>query len=487
MGKLMTELGTGQGWLKAGFLGLAKSGKTYTALMLGLITREHFGLDGPIAMYDTEGGSPYIGPTVQQATGKPLLGIRSRSFDDMLALGMEAEQEGAAVLIVDSVTHPWRELMDAYLQRVNNARAAKGLSRRTRLEFQDWGPIKETWGKWTDFYLNSKLHIIVCGRAGDVWSWETNEETDRKELRSVGVKMKTETEFGFEPSLLVHMERDHHPDGTLVHNATVLGDRFGLIDAKETAFKGHGDWKKDRAAVGQFFMPHLQALQPGAHAPIDTEVRTNMDVDEEGNNELARWRREKTIVLEEIKGWLLKAWPGSTTSEKSAKADLLEEIFATRSWTKVENLPLSILRAGFEVVRERVEKKLGIKQPDDDVPSVDNQTTQRITHACEDCGQGFTGLPEDETCFACNGKVRPIDDADQTQEEPKDKPKDKPKSKRKKAKKKTAKAAKKTAGVAYACMKCGQQYMEVPQTGLCTVAGCFGRIVVGAEKVQGAA
>ena len=53
----LDELESEPGFLKGGFLGETSSGKTTTAMMLAIAVRRHFKLDGPISMFDTEGGS----------------------------------------------------------------------------------------------------------------------------------------------------------------------------------------------------------------------------------------------------------------------------------------------------------------------------------------------------------------------------------------------------------------------------------------------
>lgn len=363
--KLLNTLGTGQGYLRGGLLGFPKSGKTYTGLLLVIATRQMIGSNGPIAMFDTEGGSEYIAKMVKQLTGQDLIGIRSRSFDDMLAAAKECEKDGIGFYFVDSVTHPWRELCDAYLKKVNEARKRKHLSARKRLEFQDWNPIKTTWGAWTEWYLNAPVHNVICGRAGFIYEYQTNEETQRKELMTTGVKMKTETEFGFEPSLLVEMERvSHRGDGRpMGHMATVIGDRFGVIDGCQQEFVAQGSPAKDLEVVMKFFRPHLEALQPGTHATVDTTVKSDLDIDENGHDEVMRWRREKEIFLEEIQGEILRAYPGQTKEEKMAKADLIETVFNTRSWTKISMLPNDILKAGLGTMRKLVSKEIEPPEP----------------------------------------------------------------------------------------------------------------------------
>lgn len=341
----LETMGNGQGYLKAGFLGFPKSGKTYTAALLAIGTRTYMAHDGPIAMFDTEGGSEYIAPAIKQATGKDLIGVRSHSFDDMLACGQQCEKDGVAVLIVDSVTHPWRELCEAHLAKINAGRKSRQLSPRLRLEFSDWNILKPYWAKWTDFYLNSKLHIIICGRAGYEWDFsEPDEESGKRELRKTGVKMKTEGEFGFEPSLLVEMERAQEVrDGTriLTHTATVLGDRFGAIDGKQANNPGF-----------EFFEPHVALLKPGAHAPVDTSLKTDTGVDGNGQDAWGRERREREILAEEIQGEMMRVYPGQTAAEKKGKAELLETFFNTRSWTKVTTKTKSAdLRDGLDKMR----------------------------------------------------------------------------------------------------------------------------------------
>lgn len=347
MSKLQ-ELGGGQGYLKAGFLGFAGSGKTYTSMLLALGLRKHLKLPGAIAMFDTEAGSEYVAQIVKRETGKALLGIRSRSLGDLIDVGKECEKTGVSVLVADSMTHVWRELCDSYLKAVNDARAQKNLGPRTRMEFQDWGPIKDKFGRWTEFYLNSRLHVIVAGRAGHEYDYEDNEETGKKELIKTGVRMKTEGEFGFEPSLLVEMDRIQVRDagkltGRVIRQATIIKDRFAVIDGQQFENPGF-----------DAFLPHVALLSPGAHSPVDVESRTAMDIDESGDAEFARERKARAILAEEIQGELVARWPGMTAEEKKGKAALLHDIFRTRSWTAVENMQSTQLREGLKRLRERL-------------------------------------------------------------------------------------------------------------------------------------
>lgn len=341
---LLQPIGRGQGYLKAGFLGFPKSGKTYTSVLLACGLRDYLKLAGPIAMLDTEGGSEYVAGLVRERTGLELLGVKSRAFDDLIALAREAEAGGVSVLIVDSITHVWRELCSSYMSRLNEQLRKQRKPTRSKMQLGDIMQVKELWSAWPDLYLNAKLHIVICGRAGFEWDTEETDEGEKKLIKT-GVKMKVESEFGFEPSLLCLMEREQtegeggHP--VIKHRATVLGDRFGVIDGASAL-----------NPTFDFFAPHVRLLTPGAHTPIDTSVKSQPQVDESGDAAWSREKRQRTIFAEEIQGLLVAKWPGQTAAEKQAKAACLAHIFQTHSWTKIsEGTPAGELKAGLECLR----------------------------------------------------------------------------------------------------------------------------------------
>jgi hypothetical protein len=76
---------------------------------------------------------------------------------------------------------------------------------------------------------------------------------------------------------------------------------------------------------------------------------------EDGDSEWNRERRTRTILAEEIQGLLTAHVPGLGAADKQRKAALLFEVFNTRSWTAVENLPSQTLRHGLAVLREKLE------------------------------------------------------------------------------------------------------------------------------------
>ena len=336
---------------------------TPTIALTAAAIRRFFKLDVPISLFDTENGAVYLAPLIKQLTGSKPLVKKATSFGDLIRWTEQIEKIGA-IGIVDSITHPWVEFMDTWLREKNAAlERAKKLPVK-RLEMFDIMAIKAQWNhRWADFYKKSPLHLIVSGRAGWDWEFELNEETNKKELRKTGVKMKTEGDFGFEPSLLVEMERNQDITGDhtkIVRVANILGDRFGVIDAKQFTFisldkKGTpaqilAALEKELQAVHNAFKPHLAMLSPGVHSDVST-APTELLFDEKGDAEWQREKRERTILAEEIQAEIVSAMPGQSAVEKKEKTDIVLQCFGTRSWTAVENMNSRELRRGLGELR----------------------------------------------------------------------------------------------------------------------------------------
>lgn len=343
------------GYLKAGFLGFAGSGKTHTAMEMAIGARRHFKLDGPIAMFDTEDGSSYWAKRIRERTGKPLLVEKGRSLDALMSVAREAQAEKCSVLIVDSITHVWREVCDAYLlalqKAVKDQNEAKGWKRRIpdRLEFQDWARLKESWSRWPNWYLTSPMHVIVCGRAGYEYDME-EDDRGKKQLIKSGIKMKVEGEFGFEPSLLIEMYREQDPETHEVTSyARVLKDRFDIIDGKEFPKPTFATW-----------LPHIEKLTPADHVPVNTETGTKFEMDAQGHSEWEREKRQREKLAEEVDHVFTLLWPGSTKEEKRARA-----VAAEMHWPGVKSMkqlleqwPSDKMAAGLASIREAMSEQL---------------------------------------------------------------------------------------------------------------------------------
>lgn len=343
-------------FFKAGFLGFPGSGKTFTATQLAIGICKITGSKS-ICYMDTETGSDFLIPLINK-DGLEAFQVKSRSFTDLLQVIRECEENNIGVLIIDSITHIWRDLTDSYDKKLN---------RKGRLQFQDWAVIKKEWSQYTDAFINGKTHIIVCGRAGYEYDYDFNEDGS-KDLIKTDIKMKVESEFGFEPSLVVMMERTsenkeavkehigktdrkskdakqrHNPSAgsKWIHRAYVLKDRTDTINGQIFDYPKFED-----------FMPHFKALNIGGeHLGVDTGRNSEDRFDNEGRPQWQRDKTLKTVALEEIQGTMVKMWPGQSADDKKCKGDFVDAVFGTRSWTKVEGMSLLTLQNVTSNLRE---------------------------------------------------------------------------------------------------------------------------------------
>lgn len=312
-------------------MGLAGGGKTHTATAIAIGLLEYIRSRGetvkPIAFMDTETGSDWVLPRVQ-AAGFEMVVSRSRSLYDLRAAISEAEAN-ASVLIIDSITHFWTRFCEEYAERKN---------RRRGLEFSDWAFLKKEWRVFTELFVNSRLHIIMCGRQG--YEYDFFERDDgKKELVKTGVKMKAEAETGFEPSILIAMEQRHemeHGDLKRVYRvAQILKDRSTLLDGKEFINPTFAD-----------FLPHIQCLNiGGVHAAIEARDNSAL-LSDDGGTRWERDKRERDMMLEEITEIIKKHHGGQDKGSISARGDLLEKHFGTRAWSRVEALDTATVATG---------------------------------------------------------------------------------------------------------------------------------------------
>lgn len=325
---------------KVGIYGTAGSGKTRTATEIAIGLHKAIGSTKPVVAFDTEPAFSFVLPIFQDAGIELLVADESRALADLMKFMDEAEKV-ADIAIVDSITHVWRDAQESYLARINNNRKRQNKRPLASLEFQHWRPIKAAWGEFTDRFLSSKMHVIVCGRAGSIYEYQEKDDgSGKKELITVGTRMATEKELGYEPSLLIEMIADRD-DGKIVNTAVVQKDRSDRLNGQELRMPNYAS-----------FAPHFAALNIGGAHFDSMQARDSQelypDADESG------WDKEKQqrqIWAEEIQGALMEKWPGQTAAEKKAKLDAVEAVFSTRSWTKVENTHSEKLEAGYHELR----------------------------------------------------------------------------------------------------------------------------------------
>lgn len=321
MTQLFNKVEGSQARLKAGFMGFAGDGKTYTAalLMVGLVQRmRELGLEQgnrPVFFLDTETGAEWVKPLFDEANIE-LQVAKTRAFSDLRDAIHYATDNGSG-LIVDSVTHFWRRFTEEYVEQKR---------RRRGLEFQDWAWLKTEWARFTDAYVNEPCHAILCGRAGYEYDY-FEDDAGKRQLEKTGVKMKAETETGYEPNILIQMEKHRDLDNNRFwHTALILKDRSTKLHGMEI-----------RNPTFESFRPHVDCLNLGGkHTGFDAS-RNSLDlIGRDDENEGRRRKVAREVALEVIVETLKKHHGGQTKEGVAARADLLEKHAKTRSWTQIE-------------------------------------------------------------------------------------------------------------------------------------------------------
>lgn len=347
---LLKPASNGTAFLKLGVYGFQGSGKTFTSVEFALgmckLTKKN-----KVAFFDTEKGSDFHIQRFKDA-GVELHVLKSRAFKDLLQVIREAEQNDFGFLIIDSVTHVWRELCDSYLAaKVERMKKFhRGGRMQANLTMKDWMSLKTEWAQFTDLFVNSNLHIAALGRAG--YDYDVSEDDEGKqEIVKSGTKMKAEGEFGYESDLLLEMYKVPVAEVTknkkakgFTNRCIILKDRTDTMNAMSIDKPKFDD-----------FQPIISFLNIGGEHVGNDPSRTSEDLFDNPGMSLEERRRRHAIALEELQEILiLNGLDGTSSQAKSDRTKLLIDVFKTSSKTFLEEkIDLEILQAGVREIRQR--------------------------------------------------------------------------------------------------------------------------------------
>lgn len=330
-------------FLKVGLQGFQGGGKTFTACDLAIGITKHV-KGKKVAFFDTEKGSDFMVKKFQKA-GIELLVVKSKAFTDLTAVIDEAIAAGCSALVIDSITHVWREFCSCYLK-------SKG---RRKLFQEDWGVLKEDWAsQFTDRFTSSPIHIFLCGRAGHEYDTDTDDDTGKAVSNRTGAtKMKAESETGFEPDLCLEMMADvqllspkerkgkKRKVGAIINRCLVLKDRSDTINGKTF-----------ERPTFENFLPVVKFLNLGGeHAGPDL-TRTSQGIFGNVDRSYAERMKQKEIAIEQIQETLVLAGLSGTSKdvqEKRTKA--LISAFGTSGKLGIDNLDLTQIIDGLAKLR----------------------------------------------------------------------------------------------------------------------------------------
>lgn len=376
--------------LRLGIYGKAGSGKTRTATEIAIGLALDLGDRRPIAFIDTEGnGVDHVAPIVR-ASGLELLGVKTRDFRTAVEAMREAEAASCSVVIVDSASHLWTNVMESYLEDRN----------QESLSIQDWGPIKRTWRDFPEAFLTLQAHTIVCGRSGGVYEGEKDPRTGKWEIRQVDTKMRAEGELEHEPSLLLEMflipkraATGVATDTGYINRAVILKDRTDSLNGQTIDFPTYAD-----------FAPIIQKLSPGAHVALDQSKAARGALF--GSKDWTRYREKirKEELIDRLKATFdLHEIGGNSVEARKIRATLFERHLGTPSAKEAfGRLEVYELEEGVRRLEAELEGKASPPEPapEEELPDL------MEARACLQCG-GTGASDGGGPCRICKGTGSP--------------------------------------------------------------------------------
>jgi len=195
-----------QAKLRRGIAGPSGAWKTYSALLLarGLATDW-----SKVAVIDTENGS---GELYSDLGPYNALTMTEFKPSDYVQAIKACEDAGMEVVIIDSITHEWKYILDA-VEKITQASNAKN-------SYTAWAKATPQHDTFIQAMLRSKCHVVATVRSKQ--DYDMGKDSNGKTVvRKVG--MKQETREGFEYELTLSLDVDQF------HNATASKDRTGLF------------------------------------------------------------------------------------------------------------------------------------------------------------------------------------------------------------------------------------------------------------------
>lgn len=252
--------------LKIALTGPSGSGKTFSALILA------HSMGKKIALIDTEKESASL---YANRSEEPIFDFDTAPMSPPYAISKYTKAINAAVaagyevLIIDTISHAWMELL--------NKKEALDSSGRGN-GYTNWGPIGKEHEAFKSALLNSDIHIIATMRSKQDYVLVENEK-GKQTPKKVGLAPIQRDGIEFEFTTVLDIAMDH--------SAAASKDRTGLFD---------GLIEPITSATGKRFMDWLAAgkakvvpedIKASPPQPIKVEVKplvpelTSLQIDQE--------------------------------------------------------------------------------------------------------------------------------------------------------------------------------------------------------------
>lgn len=192
--------------LRCALFGPSGSGKTYSALSIAS------GMGGKIAVIDSERGSA---SKYADKFDFDVVDLNKKDIDEYVENIIEAGKAGYNVLIIDSLSHAWQELLTE-VEQIANARYRGNT-------WSAWSEGTPKQRKLIDAILSSPCHIMATMRSKTEWQTTSDNGGKSRPVR-VGLAPEQGKGIEYEFDLLLEVSTEHI--------GNVIKDRTGKFQDK---------------------------------------------------------------------------------------------------------------------------------------------------------------------------------------------------------------------------------------------------------------
>ena len=221
--------------LRMAFTGPAKSGKTYTALVLATALAD----GGRIGLIDTERRSSRKYADIFEFDVVDLEDFHPNTYIEAMDL---AQAAGYAVVIIDSLSHAW--IGKKGVLELHDEATARSQSKNSWAAWRNITPLHHN---LIDKMLDLNCHVIVTMRSKMEYI-QTEDDRGKTTIQKVGLAPVQRQGMEYEFDILAEMHHDH---------------RIVIGDTRCPAIDGLSQMKPD----GAWFQPILDWLSDGTEAP----------------------------------------------------------------------------------------------------------------------------------------------------------------------------------------------------------------------------
>ena len=352
--------------LRLAIYGPAGAGKTASALRIA------HGIGGRIAFIDTENysasryadGLNYVGGFVP--FNFDVTSLQKPTIENYLEAIQSAENAGYNVLIIDSLSHGWQELLEE-------------IDRIAKTKYRG-----NSWSAWSDgtpkqkslirAITQSNMHIIATMRSKTEWETGKDEKTGKSKPVRIGLAPEQGKGIEYEFDMLMELNDSHY--------ATIIKDRSGKFQDHEIYCpdekfgKELAEWLT-QGVVPVRPAPQLESPKPTVPKPTVPKPRSPLMTEEEKQNIIDLQNRLRNKVekfsRENLRGYgdrnkareEIYACLGTHTIGECFNAKYLQEMLTMlEEWQKKTDIPFAPMPPKDEQINailQEIDNKLKVK------------------------------------------------------------------------------------------------------------------------------